>query len=78
EADQIGIILSAFSGYNPTGLQNFITRVKYFEPPSSDHTGDHPAHQIRVEAIAKALEASGVNPITYSNGKERFNDTLAK
>ncbi len=76
EADQMGIILSAFAGYDPNGLKNFIERVKFFEPPSSDHSGDHPIYKVRVDAIDEALKANGVNPITYSKGEKRFNEKL--
>lgn len=78
EADQIGIMLAAFSGYDPSGLQNYILRIKHFETHTGDHDGEHPSHKVRAEAISKALEASGVNPITYSKGEKRFNETLAK
>lgn len=77
EADQIGIILAAFAGYDPSGLKDFILRAKHFETPSSDHTGDHPAHQVRADAIDAALKANGVNPITYSKGEKRFNEKVA-
>ncbi len=76
EADQMGLILAAFAGYDPNGLRNFIERVKFFEPPSSDHKGDHPIYKVRVDAIDEALKANGVNPITYSKGEKRFNEKL--
>lgn len=74
EADQIGVILTAFSGYDPTGLRNFIQRVKNFEPPSKDHKGEHPLHKVRVDAINEALKTGGINPITYRKGNERFSE----
>lgn len=77
EADQIGIILSAFSGYDPSALKRFIERVKQFETPSKDYNGDHPAHKVRVDAIDEALKANNVNPIKYSKGEKRFNETIA-
>lgn len=77
EADQIGIILSAFAGYDPSALKNFIMRVKHFEKPSSDYSGDHPAYKVRVDAISEALKANNVNPIHYSRGEKRFNENLA-
>lgn len=77
EADQIGITLSAFSGYDPSGLKNFILRVKQFETPSSDHSGDHPAHKVRTDAIDEALKANSASPINYSKGEKRFHEKLA-
>jgi predicted Zn-dependent protease len=77
EADQIGIILATFSGYDPSGLKNFLLRVKYFETPSKDFKGDHPPHIVRANAIDEALKSNGINPINYSKGEKRFNEKLA-
>jgi len=77
EADQIGIILAAFSGYDPSGLKNFILRVNHFETPSKDYKGDHPTHMVRVNAIDEALKTNGINSINYFKGEKRFNETLA-
>lgn len=77
EADQIGIILAAFSGYDPSGLKNFILRVNHFETPSKDYKGDHPIHTVRANAIDEALKANGINPINYYKGEKRYSETLA-
>jgi predicted Zn-dependent protease len=77
EADQIGTMLAAFSGYDPSGLRNFILRVNHFETPFKDYEGDYPPHTVRANAIDATLNANGINPINYFKGEKRFNETPA-
>jgi predicted Zn-dependent protease len=77
EADQIGVLLAAFSGYNPSGLKQFILRTEHFETPSSDVKGDHPPHMVRANAIDKAIKANGITAGNYLQGEKKFNEMLA-
>jgi beta-barrel assembly-enhancing protease len=77
EADRIGVILTAFCGYDPSGLKQFILRTKHFETPSTDVKGDHPAHMVRANAINKAIKANGITAGNYLQGEKRFNEMLA-
>lgn len=77
EADRIGVLLAAFSGYDPLGLKQFILRIKHFETPSSDVKGDHPPFIIRANAIDSVLKANGITPSNYLQGEKRFNEMLA-
>ena len=77
EADQIGVLLAAFSGYDPLGLKQFILRTKHFETPSKEIKGDHPPFIVRANAIDSAIKANGITPGNYLQGEKRFNEMLA-
>jgi predicted Zn-dependent protease len=77
EADQIGTLLTAFSGYDPLGLKQFILRTKHFETPSTDVKSDHPPFIVRANAIDNTLKANGITAGNYLRGEKRFNEMLA-
>lgn len=76
EADQIGILLSDSAGYDPSGLKNFIMRVKHFGTAPSDHSGTHPAYKVRADAIDNTLKNKNIKPISYSKGTDNLDKKL--
>jgi beta-barrel assembly-enhancing protease len=77
QADKTGVTISALSGYDPTGLARYLSRIKPIKektPPPADST--HPSFDSRVAQINDAIKNDGINYSTLAKNNVRFAESL--
>jgi len=72
EADSTGVLIAAMAGYDPSGLSDFLTRVRHFEVQEISHDGDHPLHEVRINKINEVITGHGLAHLSQNKVKERF------
>lgn len=77
QADNTGVSISALSGYDPSGLSGYLSRIKPMKekiPPPSDST--HPSFDTRIAQINETIKQNGINPASLAKNSRRFTETI--
>ncbi len=73
EADRVGTLLAAQSGYDPLALQRYLERVSRIKGrQSAILTHTHPPFANRLAALRTLSDEEGLNAISAQNLKSRF------
>lgn len=70
EADRTAVILTALTGYDPTGLERFLARLS--KESDANQIGTHLPNQQRVKALESYLRDNNLDPKPNHTLKERF------
>lgn len=73
QADKTGVSISALSGYDPTGLARYMSRIKPIKekiPPPSD--SNHPTFDSRLVQINDSIKKDGINVNALAKNSLRF------
>lgn len=77
QADKTGVIISALSGYDPTGLARYLSRIKPIKektPPPENST--HPSFDSRVIEINEVITKDGFNANSLAKNDSRFAEAM--
>ena len=77
QADKTGVIISALSGYDPTGLARYLSRIKPIKektPPPENST--HPSFDSRVIKINEVITKDGFNANSLAKNDSRFAEAM--
>ena len=76
EADSLGLLYAAATGYQPTGLVRFLERLVEAEGEEDsgmrEWTASHPSTSERLEVLRRQVNASGLDPAAGQAVTERF------
>ncbi len=77
QADKTGVTISALTGYDPTGLARYLSRIKPVKektPPPSDST--HPTFDARISQINDVVTTEGINFNALAKNSNRFAEAM--
>lgn len=77
QADKTGVIISALSGYDPTGLARYLSRIKPIKektPPPENST--HPTFDTRVLLIDEEIAKDELNSKPLAKNNNRFTEAM--
>lgn len=77
QADKTSVTISALSGYDPTGLARYLSRIKPIKdkiPAPSDST--HPTFDTRVAEINNAIKQEDINFAVLAKNNNRFAEAM--
>ncbi|HZD04431.1 MAG TPA: M48 family metalloprotease, partial [Longimicrobiales bacterium] len=77
EADSLGVLYAAASGYRPDGLVRFLEGLEGDEAAGGavrEWTETHPPEADRVAALRRQMAAGGLDPASGRELAERFRD----
>lgn len=77
QADKVGVDISTLSGYDPTGLARYLSRIKPIKekiPPPPDSI--HPSFDARISKINDLITKEGVNYKVMAKNTNRFSDAM--
>lgn len=77
DADKTGASISALSGYDPTGLTRYLSRIKPLKektPPPADST--HPSFDTRIAQVNDVIKKDGINFNALAKNSNRFAETM--
>lgn len=72
EADREGTYLLSLAGYDPAGLERFLSANKAFEPVRSEPDREHPQIDDRLAQMKTILDREGLRGLPANKSKERF------
>ena len=73
DADRVGTLLLATTGYDPTSLQRYLNRVQAHNGESGQSINTtHPPSQERVEELARLIQGEGLDKGAYIVAQARF------
>jgi predicted Zn-dependent protease len=73
EADQMGLLMAAVAGYDPSALGRFLAKVQRFEPEDAAYTDkEHPLSAVRLATIDDTLKTNGLARNDNAMMKGRF------
>lgn len=80
EADSLGILYAAASGYRPDGLILFLERLAANDPVPAlrEWAATHPNEQERLTALRRQIAASGLAPVSGQDLSDRFLENTAR
>jgi beta-barrel assembly-enhancing protease len=73
EADRVGTLIAATTGYDASGLSRYLSEVKRSQGPNTailSHT--HPAFDVRIERLRQFLAAEGLDESLAPSLRDRF------
>jgi predicted Zn-dependent protease len=77
EADQIGLLMAAVAGYNPSALGSFLAGARRFEPEDATYTDkEHPLSAVRLAKIDETLKTNGLTQNDNALMKGRFDENI--
>lgn len=77
QADKTSITISVLSGYDPTGLSRYLTRIKSIKeknPPPTD--SNHPSFDVRTLQISDVIKKDGINYSALAKNNNRFTEAM--
>lgn len=79
EADSLGILYAAASGYRPEGLARFLERLEEGASTANvrEWTATHPPDSERVAALRRQMSAAGIDPESGQELAPRFREATA-
>lgn len=72
EADQVATLLLAQTGYDPTALVRYITRMNTQQTAANKTQKTHPPSKERIDAMTKLLTEEGLEKTNFKTGAGRF------
>lgn len=76
EADSLGVLYAAATGYRADGLLHFLSRLRAAEeeeaPGVSEWMATHPSTAERIEALERQFQSEGLDPASGQDVVERF------
>lgn len=75
EADKGAVLLSALTGYDPSGLVHYFQRISTAKGKTTETLDrTHPAYETRIAWLRDTISKEGVDSSSLKNLKERFVD----
>jgi predicted Zn-dependent protease len=77
EADSVGTLYLANTGYDPKALQRYLKKVEALKGDSvSVMNSTHPAFGERLQSLSTLLADAGMNELSYPTVQERFEQNI--
>jgi predicted Zn-dependent protease len=77
QADKSAVSISTLTGYDPSGLSRYLSRIKPIKEKSLlPVNDDHPTFDVRIKLINDAIKQDDINSNTLAKNNKRFTDTM--